>query len=192
MPAMSLIAAGFLLSVLACAPGQDPRVFPVSAEQKLSVPGKNLVSDPLGELGFAGLDEALSQSVSRTLQNQGVDANDVDDFHVERLLIEVTAPLDRDGQPVQDLRFLDSLRFTLTAPGLDEALLGQSADGAFAQGVFRYDFTVDRQQNLKNYLAAASMSLNAEAQANDRPALGCDLHILARFEIAVNPVGLLD
>ena len=91
---------------------------------------------------------------------------------------------------MQDLRFLDKIVFRLAAEGLDDVVLGESAPDAFAPNVFRYDFSVDTTQNLKAYLAAPSMSLSADAQANDRPTLGCDLHIQARFQVQVNPLGL--
>ena len=190
--ALFLLILAMSGSGLACAPGQDLRVFPVEGEQTVAVPGKNLVSDPLSSVDFAGLDDALSQSVTQTFTNQGIDANDVDDFHVTALSIEVTAPLNRDGEPLQDLRFLDKLSFRLGGVGLDDVILSESADAAFAPNVIRYEFPVDTAQNLKAYLAADSMSLSADAQANDRPSLGCDLHIKASFAVQVNPLGLAD
>lgn len=176
----------------ACTPIKQAQTFPITGEQIVSVPGKNLISDPLSLVPFDDLGDTLNQSVKQTFANQGVDDNDVDDFHATALRLEVLGPLDRDGQPLQDLRFLDRVAFTLSAPELDDVVIGESAAAAFAQGVYAYDFAVDTGQNLRAFLAAESMTLDVSAEANDRPNLGCDLKISVAFEVQVNALGLLE
>ncbi|MFH1809321.1 MAG: hypothetical protein ABIJ09_11290 [Pseudomonadota bacterium] len=177
---------------LACNPVQDLERFDVDGEQVVSIPGKNLVSDPLSVIPVDGIADNLSQSVSQSFENQGVDTNDVDSFVAKSVTLEVLGPADRNGNLLQDLRFLDQVRFVLQAEGVAEAVVAESASDAFGVGVFRYDFVVDSNHNLKDFLAAPSMTLRVDATANDRPGLGCDLRFATTFTVDVNPAGLLD
>lgn len=187
---LALLAGALALS--ACNPLEPYERFDVGGEQVISIPGKNLVSDPLVSVPVEGLGDELGQSISSTFENQGVDANDVDSFFPKEMLIEITKPLDRDGNPLQDLRFFDRITFVLSAPGLSETEVARSAEGAFAAGVGRYTFPIDAEHNLKDYLAAESMTLTVDAKANDRPALGCDVRFVTTFSVDVNPAGLID
>jgi hypothetical protein len=185
-------AAALALGLLACNPLPELERFDVDGEQVVSVPGKNLVSEPLSIVPVEGLGDNLSQSMSQSFENQGVDPNDVDSFVPKQILLEVTAPRDRDDNLLQDLRFLDRVTFVLEAEGLADAVVAQSAAGAFAVGVTRHDFAVDSGQNLKAFVTAPRMTLRVDATANDRPALGCDLRFYAAFTVDVNPGGLVD
>jgi len=181
------------LCAIACNPFADLEKFDLTGEQTVSIPGKNIVSDPLSVVAVPDIGDSLSQSMSQTFENQGVDKNDVDSFVPKQVLIEIVAPtpMDRDGHFMQDLRFFDQITFKVSADGVGEAVVAQSAPGAFAVGVTRYEFPVDSAQNLKSYVVASAMTLTVDATASDRPALGCDVHFAAIFTVDVNPGGAL-
>lgn len=181
------------LAAIACNPFADLEQFDLTGEQTVSIPGKNLVSDPLSVVAVPGIGDSLSRSMSQTFENQGVDKNDVDSFVPKQVLIEIVAPtpMDRDGHFMQDLRFFDQITFKVSADGVGEAVVAQSAAGAFAVGVTRYEFPIDTNQELKSYLVANAMTLTVDAMANDRPALGCDVHFAATFTVDVNPAGVV-
>lgn len=186
------LCSGLLCALVACNPLEEYERFDVTGEQTVSIPGKNLVADPLSLVPVPDIGDALSQSISQTFDNQGVDKNDVDSFLPKEVLIEVMGPQDRDGNFLQDLRFFDRVVFTVSAEGVGEAVVAESAAGAFGIGVTSYTFPIDDSQDLRDYLAAAAMTLTVDAQANDRPALGCDVHFAATFAVDVNPGGLID
>lgn len=176
---------------MACNPFAELEKFDITGEQTVSIPGKNIVSDPLSVVPVPDIGDSLSQSMSQTFENQGVDKNDVDSFSPKQVLIEIVPPTpqDRDGNYLQDLRFFDQIAFRVSAEGVGEAVVSQSAAGAFAAGVTRYEFPIDAKQNLKSYVIANAMTLTVDATASDRPALGCNVRFAAVFTVDVNPAG---
>ena len=186
-----LLAAAAMLFT-ACQPLEDLKTFEFSGEQEVTIPGKNLVADPLATIPLDSIDEDFNRSLSETFTNQGVDANDVDSFTLKAVSLTLHGPVDNDGRPMQDLRFLDLVRFSLSADDISDTLLTESETDAFSPGVIHYDFPVDQNQELGDFLVADSMTMTVDAEANDRPALGCDLLFKTTFVVVVNPMGLTD
>lgn len=176
---------------LACAPWQEIERFEVKGDQSVDIEGQSLVAE-LRQIPVDAIGDALSQEISQTFANKGVDRNDVDSFSPKQALIEITAPLDRDGQPLQDLRFLERVEFSVSSSGNDAALVAKSVPDAFTAGIATYAFAVDENQNLRDHLVADAMTLTVDALARERPVLGCTVRFAVTFIVDVNPAGLLD
>lgn len=182
----------FLPLAIGCNPFEEMEHFDIDGEEIVAIAGQSPTVGPLSVVPVDNLGDNLAQSMSKTFTNQGVDKNDVDSFLAKEILIEVTAPKDRDGQPLQDMRFFDKVSFHISAEGVGKEEITSSADDAFDIGVTKYVFPIDKKRNLKEYLVAESMTLSVEASANERPFLGCEIRFATVFAVDVNPGGIID
>jgi hypothetical protein len=149
----------------------------------------------------------LQASLETQLENQGVTKNDVKSVELKRVRLEVTEPL-RNGAPLQDLRFLDSLSMYVAAPGMPEVLVAQSVppprpdggpvlDGGspvgatFGVGVTSVDVPLAPGVELKGYVTAPSMTVRTDIQANGKPALSCTVRFTTTLSVQVTAAGVL-
>ena len=187
---------GWLVVVAGCgASSSRPDQFQVEHSESVDVGGgpalPALTADGLNPSMLGG---GLTQDFSSTLQNSGAQKGDVNSVMLTRLHLEVTAPL-RNGAPLQDLRFLDSLSMSIKAAGLPEVTVAQSlapSTGAqspsFGMGVFSVDIPVLGVE-LKDYATADSMDARVQVTANGRPGLSCTVKITTTLDVKLNPVG---
>ena len=192
MWALATVVAG---AVAGCSAANRPDQIEVRHEENISVGGgPNLLPPNALDVPQAGT--GLRQGLTSSLDNQGVSASDVKSVTLAQFSLEVTEPL-RNGQPIQDLRFLDSVVMTFGGDGLPDVTVAQSLpppggstqSASFAQGVFQVDIPVTPGLELKDYVTGPQMTVGVEVVANGRPALSCTVKSTIVLKVQLNPVG---
>jgi hypothetical protein len=143
-----------------------------------------------------GLGSGITQSFSSELGDQGAEEGDVKSVTLSLLRLEITAPIN-NGMPQQDLRFLDHLAMFISAQGLAEVKVAESApapsgstqSASFGRGVTTVDIPLIAGVDLKDHVVADGMAARVEITANGRPALSCTVRLTTTLHVQLNPVG---
>jgi len=143
-----------------------------------------------------GLGVGVTQQLSTQLDNQGAQEGDIRAAAFTQFKLEVTAPL-RNGEPAQDLRFLDGLAVFISAAGLPELKVaeslsppaGTSRSASFGPGITTVELPLVPGLNLKDYVTAEGMAVRVEVTANGRPALSCTVTFTVAMRVDLNPAG---
>ncbi len=138
-----------LLLALACTAGLV--VIRVDHDASTTVEGAGVLGELLTSLELGGLDE-LSLSVEQELANQGVAPGDITEARLVELVLSTP-----DGE---DLSFLTSVSFSISAPDLDTVRIAHADE--FPPGQASVTFSLD-DVDLTPYLVAESMSIGTDA-----------------------------
>ena len=192
---MRWMLAGVL--VLAGCSGTPPRPdqLDISHEESVDVGGgPNLMPLAPDAFNTPGAGSGLTQELTTSLGDQGVEENEVKSVKLTRLALEITAPI-RDGVPAQDLRFLDLLVMRFSSPGKDPVVVAESLppltgtqSASFGRDVFSVEIPV-KDVELKDYVTADSMDVTTVVTANGRPAFSCTVKITTTLHVELDPVG---
>lgn len=138
------------LLALACTAGLV--VVRVDHEASTVVEGAGVLGELLTTLELGGLDD-LSLSVEQELANQGIAPGDITEARLVELVLSTP-----DGE---DLSFLTSVSFAISAPDLDTVRIAYGDE--FPAGQTSVTLSLD-DVDLAPYLVAESMSIGTEAE----------------------------
>jgi hypothetical protein len=162
-----------LFATLAAGCGLDR--ITVTIEERTSVPGASLPEQLLGDLGFPGFAD-FDITESRTFQNEGYTANDIDKVFTRSFELRVVEPAG------QTFDFLSSIRFTARAeglPDLDFAWLDPIPEGAS-----QLELEVDDDADLQSYVVAPEMSIDTVASGR-RPSQATTIEARIAFDVEI-------
>ena len=147
--ALRIVVAATFLS-LACG---SLDTFTIEESAQTTVEGAGVLGSALGAVSFTGF-TGLDLSANQTLQNQGVEEQDIDSVFVRSLTLTVVSP--DDG----DFDWLDSIEFFVEAEGLDRVAIASGSNFADGLRVIGLDVSgVD----LAPYVAAPSLDITTDA-----------------------------
>lgn len=118
--------------------------------------------------GFSGWSQAGGQ-VSRTIENQGVTAADIESARITAGSISVSVP--REGF----LDFVESFEIWVEAPGLERTRIAHQSE-AFSERRSTYGLVLE-DVDLKPYITAPSMTLHPELRVHHEPDMDHEIDV---------------
>ncbi len=132
-------------------------------------------------LQFPGMSN-FGGSLSKALSEKDVNPSDVDSMKTQN----VTLSLLSQGGLTNDLSFLDEMKFSLTADGMQPVDLATKSD--FASGDRQVEFDVVPDLEMKPYLDAGGVRIDLDAAvASPAPDI-VDLEVVFKLRVDVNVI----
>ncbi|MBI3179112.1 MAG: hypothetical protein HYZ27_05585 [Deltaproteobacteria bacterium] len=168
-----------LLAALSCG---DVDNFDIVESSSTQIPGCTVACQVLSTLPFADFG-AMDLTQNEELENQGVSKDQIDSVKVTDLVLTVTDP------PGQDLTFIETIEFRVSAAGLSEKVIAQG--GPFPAGLTQVHLNV-LDVELKPYASAESMTITTETgPGSEMPPQSTTVEATITLSVDVNVSGVL-
>ncbi|RME19976.1 MAG: hypothetical protein D6806_17325 [Deltaproteobacteria bacterium] len=137
-----------------------------------------------GSVGLAGISipgaSGFGSEINTQLTKNDIDPSDIDSLRLLWGTLEMTS----QGGLTKDLSFIKDLRFLVSANGMSAAVLA-SAPG-IDSGATSVELQVEGEGELKPYVQAGGMTLEAQARLDPPPPDRVDLRLVFHMRVDVN------